>query len=29
LPAPRNGGWCMEASAGNFSYAYFTTFNVR
>jgi hypothetical protein len=29
LPAPRNGGWCFEASAGNFSYAYFESFNVR
>jgi len=29
LPAPRNGGWCMQASAGNYSYAYFTTLNVR
>ncbi len=26
LPAPRNGGFCMEASAGNYSYAYFTTY---
>jgi hypothetical protein len=29
LPAPRNGGWCLEASAGNFAYAYFDTFNVK
>jgi len=26
LPATRNGGWCMQASAGDFSYAYFATF---
>jgi hypothetical protein len=26
LPAPRNGGFCMQASAGDFSYAYFTTY---
>jgi hypothetical protein len=26
LPAPRNGGYCMEASAGEYSYAYFRTF---
>jgi hypothetical protein len=26
LPAPRNGGFCMQASAGQDSYAYFTTF---
>jgi hypothetical protein len=26
LPAPRNGGFCFQASAGQFSYAYFTTF---
>jgi hypothetical protein len=25
LPPPRNGGFCMQASAGNYSYAYFTT----
>jgi hypothetical protein len=29
LPAPQNGGWCMQASAGNNSYAYFATYNVR
>jgi hypothetical protein len=29
LPAARNGGWCMQASAGNQSYAYFSTYNVR
>ncbi len=29
LPAPRNGGWCMQASAGNYSYAYFATLNVQ
>lgn len=26
LPAPKNGGFCMQASAGENSYAYFTTF---
>ena len=26
LPAPRSGGWCMIASAGNYPYAYFTTY---
>jgi hypothetical protein len=26
LPAPINGGFCMEASAGQYSYAYFTTY---
>jgi len=26
LPATRNGGYCMEASAGQYSYAYFSTF---
>jgi hypothetical protein len=26
LPAAKNGGYCMQASAGNQSYAYFTTF---
>lgn len=26
LPAPVNGGWCMQAGAGNNSYAYFTTY---
>src|SRR4029079_11497783 len=25
LPPPRNGGFCMQASAGNYSYAYFGT----
>jgi hypothetical protein len=25
LPATRNGGYCMQASAGQYSYAYFTT----
>jgi len=29
LPEARNGGWCFEASAGNNSYAYFSTYNVR
>jgi hypothetical protein len=29
LPAARNGGWCFEASAGNNSYAYFATYNVK
>jgi hypothetical protein len=28
LPAPRNGGWCLEAGAGNYSYSYFATYNV-
>jgi hypothetical protein len=28
LPAPRNGGWCFETTAGNNSYAYFATYNV-
>jgi hypothetical protein len=26
LPATRNGGYCMQASAGDYSYAYFTTY---
>ena len=26
LPPIRNGGYCMEASAGQFTYAYFRTF---
>jgi len=26
LPAPVNGGYCMQASAGDYSYAYFTTY---
>ena len=26
LPAARNGGYCMQASAGNYSYAYFATY---
>jgi hypothetical protein len=26
LPAARNGGYCMQASAGDYSYAYFSTF---
>ena len=26
LPAPVNGGYCMQASAGGYSYAYFTTY---
>ena len=26
LPAARNGGFCMQASAGNYSYAYFATY---
>jgi hypothetical protein len=26
LPATRNGGYCMQASAGNYSYAYFVTY---
>jgi hypothetical protein len=26
LPAARNGGWCMQASAGQYSYAYFNTY---
>ena len=26
LPATRNGGYCLEASAGEYSYAYFSTF---
>jgi hypothetical protein len=25
LPAKRNGGYCLQASAGNYSYAGFTT----
>ena len=29
LPPPQNGGWCMQAGAGNESYAYFATYNVR
>ena len=29
LPAARNGGWCVEASAGDYSYSYFATYNVR
>jgi hypothetical protein len=29
LPAARNGGWCFEATAGDFSYAYFNTYNVK
>jgi hypothetical protein len=28
LPAPRNGGWCLQAGAGNNSYADFITYNV-
>ena len=26
LPAEKNGGYCMQASAGNYSYAYFGTY---
>ncbi len=26
LPAAKNGGYCMQAGAGDNSYAYFTTF---
>ena len=26
LPAKRSGGYCLEASAGKYSYAYFSTF---
>jgi hypothetical protein len=26
LPAPRNGGFCFQASAGQYAYAYFNTF---
>jgi hypothetical protein len=26
LPSARNGGFCFVASAGQYSYAYFTTF---
>jgi hypothetical protein len=26
LPAKINGGWCMQAGAGNNSFAYFTTY---
>jgi hypothetical protein len=26
LPRPRNGGFCMQASAGGTSFAYFNTF---
>jgi hypothetical protein len=26
LPAAKNGGFCMQASAGQNSYAYFTTY---
>jgi hypothetical protein len=26
LPTPRNGGFCMQASAGQNSFAYFTTY---
>ena len=26
LPAARNGGWCMETTAGQYDYAYFNTY---
>jgi len=26
LPAARNGGYCFQASAGQYSYAYFSTY---
>jgi hypothetical protein len=26
LPAQRNGGYCMQASAGDYSYAFFATY---
>jgi len=26
LPAARNGGYCVEAGAGLYAYAYFSTF---
>jgi hypothetical protein len=26
LPATHNGGWCFQASAGDYSYAYFATY---
>ncbi|MEO5770296.1 MAG: hypothetical protein ABIS92_18210 [Polyangia bacterium] len=26
VPAPRNGGYCMQATAGQYSFAYFTTY---
>jgi hypothetical protein len=29
LPAPRNGGWCLEASAGDFAWAWFGTFSLN
>jgi len=29
LPAPRNGGWCLQAGPGDESYAFFSTYNVR
>jgi hypothetical protein len=25
LPAKRNGGYCLQSSAGNYAWAYFTT----
>jgi len=28
LPAPRNGGWCFEATAGDYAWAWFGTYNV-
>jgi hypothetical protein len=29
LPAPRNGGWCFEATAGDYAWAWFGTYNVK
>jgi hypothetical protein len=29
LPAGRNGGWCVQAGEGDYSYAYFATFNIQ
>jgi len=29
LPEARNGGWCIQAGPGDYSYSYFATFNVR
>jgi hypothetical protein len=29
LPAARNGGWCFQASAGDFAWAWFGTYNVN
>ena len=29
LPDARNGGWCIQAGPGDYSYSYFATYNVR